>query len=107
MARVQGAVGAELAREVAAVGHLDLDDVGAEQGELVGAERPGENVGEVEDANPCQGSAHRLLSCATGGRQRFTNGLGTSGSDEIQTHFVCRYSLIASLPDSRPMPDSL
>ena len=103
--RVQVGVGAELACEVAAAGHLDLDDLGAQQRELVGAERPGEHVRQVEDADPCPA----LCSSSSGlsQLQRRTKGLGTSRSDEIQTHFVCRYSLMASVPDSRPMPDSL
>lgn len=37
-------------------------------------------------------------------RQRITKGFGTSVSVEIQTVLVCRYSLIASCPLSRPMP---
>src|SRR5215211_2631170 len=39
--------------------------------------------------------------------QRRMKGLGTSRSLEIHTHLVCRYSLIASVPDSRPMPEFL
>ncbi len=47
-------VGAELAREVAAVGHLDLDHVRAQVRELMRAERSGEHVGEVDDAQACK-----------------------------------------------------
>lgn len=39
--------------------------------------------------------------------QRRMKGLGTSRSVEIHTHLVSRYSLIASAPDSRPMPERL
>src|SRR5438067_350490 len=39
--------------------------------------------------------------------QRRMKGLGTSRSLEIHTHLVCRYSLIASMPDSRPIPEFL
>ena len=100
-------IGAELARQVAAVGHLDLDDVGAEQGQLVGAERTGQDVGQVEDADPASALLIGAFLATRRRRQRCTNGFGTSRSEEIQTHLVCRYSLIVSVPDSRPMPDSL
>ena len=56
-------VGAELAREVARPRDFDLDHVGAEVRELVAAERSGEHVGQVEDADAgqgpgCTGSSH-------------------------------------------------
>jgi hypothetical protein len=48
---VEPRVGAQLAREVAVLGHLDLDHLGAQQGELIGAQRPRQNVGEVQHAD--------------------------------------------------------
>ena len=38
---------------------------------------------------------------------RSTNGLGVLPEISIHTLFVCRYSRIASMPLSRPMPDRL
>ena len=42
---------------------LDLDDVRAEQGRLIAAERPGHISGEVEDANAREGFFHRGCPC--------------------------------------------
>ena len=44
-------IGAEPARQVAALRDLDLDDFGAEPREMIAAERAGQDVGQVEDAN--------------------------------------------------------
>ena len=40
-------------------------------------------------------------------RHRITNGFGALPAVSIQTLLVCRYSRIASIPFSRPMPDRL
>ena len=40
---------AELARQVAVLGVLDLDHLGAQQREVQRGERPGQHVGEVQD----------------------------------------------------------
>src|SRR5205807_1974120 len=40
---------------------LDLDDVGAEQRQLIGAERPGEIAGEIEDADAGEGFVARRI----------------------------------------------
>src|SRR5262249_15347428 len=56
---IEGRIGAELTREVAGARHLDLDHVGAELCELVAAERPGQDIGQIEDARAGQKSAHR------------------------------------------------
>ena len=41
---------------------LDLDYIGAEQRELVGAERPRDIAGEIEDANAGEGFGHGFFS---------------------------------------------
>jgi hypothetical protein len=46
------------AKVVAAVGRLDLDDVGAEQTEVVRAERACVGVCQVDDANALEGTRH-------------------------------------------------
>jgi hypothetical protein len=46
---VQRVVGPRLPALVGLVGVVHLDDVGAEDGQLVGGERPGQHVGAVED----------------------------------------------------------
>ena len=51
-AAVEGRGCAKLPREIAARGRLDLDDVGAELGELIAAERPRQHICEVQYANP-------------------------------------------------------
>jgi hypothetical protein len=38
---------------------LDLDHLGPEQGKLVGAERPGDVAGEIEDSDAGKGLIHR------------------------------------------------
>ena len=48
-ALVQRVVRSRLAALVGLVGVVHLDDVGAEDGELVGGERAGQHVGAVED----------------------------------------------------------
>jgi hypothetical protein len=55
---VEGGIGAELAREIAHAGRLHLDDLGAQQRELIGSERPCEHIGEIEDANAAEKPAH-------------------------------------------------
>ncbi len=128
---VQRRIGAKLARKVPRFGKLQLDDLRAEQAELIGTERSGEDIGEIEHAHareralrPYQSErparlpggrqrfareAGRRRGQAVGGRrlralalrrldrsdprsclhrQRRMNGLGTSTSLEIQTHFV-------------------
>ena len=52
------------ARHVAAVGVLDLEDVGAVVGEQLGGVRPGDGLREVEDADAFQRSHRRLLRVA-------------------------------------------
>ena len=54
------------AARLVAVARLDLDDVGAQERELVGAVRPGEVAGEVEDADAGERLAH--LRSALGSR---------------------------------------
>ena len=54
VALVQLGVGAELARQVAAIAGLDLDHVGAHVRELVASEGAGEHVGEVQHADALQ-----------------------------------------------------
>ena len=49
-------------------GGLDLQDVGAEVGEELGAERAGHAGGEVEDAQPVECGAGHRGSCRTGRR---------------------------------------
>src|SRR5580700_8834007 len=51
-------IGAELAGEIARTGRLDLDDLGAQQCELIGPERPCQHIGEIEHANAAEKSAH-------------------------------------------------
>ena len=58
MAGVEVGIGAELAREVAGLRHLDLDDFRAEQRKFVGAQRTSEHIAQVKDADPGQGLAH-------------------------------------------------
>jgi hypothetical protein len=41
-----------LACEIAAARHFNLDHIGAEEGELVAGERAGENVCQVQYADP-------------------------------------------------------
>ena len=55
---VERRVGAELARQIAVLGHLDLDHLRAEQRELVGAERPGQHVGQIEHPDSRQRLGH-------------------------------------------------
>ena len=49
-----------------ALNRLDLDDIGPLDGELEGAKRPGQIVGEIEDANACEGfgRVHEAVSLA-------------------------------------------
>ena len=48
---VQVVIGAGVSALVGLGGVFDLDHIGAEQAKLIGGERAGENVGDVEDAN--------------------------------------------------------
>ena len=48
-------------RRIASVGVLDLDDLRTEVAERHGAERAGEDAGEVEDGDPVQGSGHGVF----------------------------------------------
>ena len=48
------------ARDVTARGRLDLDDLRPEQPELVGRDRPGHDLGEVDDPDPFERLAHRI-----------------------------------------------
>ena len=51
VAAVEFLVGAGAAALVGIVGMLDLDDVGAQHRQLIGRERPGQHMGDVDDAN--------------------------------------------------------
>src|SRR5665213_2567536 len=51
--------GTGVARQVAAVQALDLDHLGAQVGEVLGAEGPGQRLGEVQDLQAGQGPGHR------------------------------------------------
>ena len=55
--------GAEAADRVADAGKFDLDDIGAEFGEIGGAIGPGDEGGEIEYLETCEGA----VRCATGG----------------------------------------
>src|SRR5262249_57789487 len=56
-------VGAELAGQIAGMRRLDLDHLGAKQRELIGTERPGQYVGQVEDANSLKQPPSHVSSC--------------------------------------------
>ena len=60
---VQFLVGAGRAALVRIVRIVDLDDVGAEHGELIGGERPGQHMRHVDDANSFE-RTHRALPFA-------------------------------------------
>src|SRR5262249_108216 len=45
-------------REIAGVGELDLDDLGAQERELIGTERPRQHIGEIEDADAVEKATH-------------------------------------------------
>ena len=72
---------------------------------------------QVAVRGPAKAGHHKILSASvpqcvvnvTGEADpyRMMNGLGTSVAIEIQTLFVCRYSLIISAPASRPRPEFL
>jgi hypothetical protein len=63
-AAVEGAVAAAAAGLIGLQGMLDLDHLGAEQAELIGGERAGQHMGEIDDADALEGSGHaRLFSC--------------------------------------------
>jgi hypothetical protein len=49
---------------------LDLDDVGPEHRQLIGRERAGQHVRDVDDADPLEGSGHGGLLEADGGVSR-------------------------------------
>ncbi len=61
MPMVQRAVGAAIAALVGLVGMLDLDHVGAEDGELIRRERASQHMGDVNDANALERSGHAGL----------------------------------------------
>ncbi len=70
-----GVVGAG---EIAAAGALDLDDFGAEIGQMPGAERSGNGLFEREHANSGQWRrGHRWVPCV---RRWFVGGLSQSGA---------------------------
>jgi hypothetical protein len=58
---VEGGVRAQLTGQIASVRHLDLDHVRAHQRQLVRAERPRQDVRQVEDPDAVQRAAHRRL----------------------------------------------
>ena len=58
LATVERLVGAGAAALVGVVGMLDLDHVGAEHGQLVGGERPGQDVRDVDHADAFERSRH-------------------------------------------------
>src|SRR5260370_23119947 len=58
MLAVERAIGAAVAALVRLVRVLDLDHLGAEHGELIGRERAGQHMGDVDDANAREGSGH-------------------------------------------------
>ena len=57
---VERGVGAELAREIALLGHFDLDHFRAQERELVGAERAREHVAQVQHPDSRQRLGHWL-----------------------------------------------
>ena len=59
---VERLVGAAAAALVGLVGMLDLDHVGAEHGELVGRERPGQHVRDVDHPDALERSRHPVSS---------------------------------------------
>ena len=68
-------------------GHLDLDHVGAEQRQLIGAERPGQHIGQVEDADAVR------AACRSCDRSAPDERVGTSRSVEIQTVLISQVFL--------------
>ena len=67
---VERRVRAEVAGQVAVARHLDLDDLGAEQHQLVAAVRAGQDVGQVEDPDAAQRSVVHACTPSVGGRGR-------------------------------------
>ena len=57
-APIEFGIGPQLARQVTGARHLDLDHLGAEQRQLIAAERAGEHVGQVEDPRTGEKSGH-------------------------------------------------
>jgi hypothetical protein len=55
---VERGICAELAGEIARTGRLDLDDLSAQQRELIGPERPCQHIGEIEHTNAAEKPAH-------------------------------------------------
>ena len=61
LAAIELLVAAGAAALIGIVRMLDLDDIGAEHGELIGGERPGEDVGHVDYADSLERSHRRGL----------------------------------------------
>ena len=57
-AAIELGIGAQLAGQIAGAGHLDLDHLGAEQRQLIAAERARKHVGQVEDPRTGKKSGH-------------------------------------------------
>src|SRR5262249_22985269 len=57
-AAIEFGIGAELARQVAAAGHLDFDHLGAQLRELIAAERAGQHVGQIQHPRPREKTRH-------------------------------------------------
>src|SRR5262249_44127266 len=66
---VEASVATRVAALVVVVGVLDLDDVGPQQGQLIGCERPGQHVGNVDDADALEWPPRVLRA-----RERSTSG---------------------------------
>ena len=65
-AAIELGIGAELARQVARAGHLDLDHLGAELRQLIATEWAGEHVGQIEHPRTREKTGHRgALFCST------------------------------------------
>ena len=84
VAPVQRAVGAALAALVGLVRVLDLDHVGAEHGQLIGGERAGQHMGDVDDADAFKGSRHAAYSLLGTNRQLVS---GVTAGIVARNHF--------------------
>jgi hypothetical protein len=63
-APIELAIGSAVAGLIGLVGVLDLDYLGAQHGQLICCERPGQNMGRIDDADALERSCHALAPVA-------------------------------------------
>ena len=86
-ANVPAGQAGEIAEVVADAGSLDFDNVGAEQLQMVGAERSGERMRQIEDTEPLKRLHGRERSAAAA--RRATQGVFPQGGVPLDRSIDC------------------